>query len=237
MTFQWLDGARARWLPRSEESMLVRAWLSAPVALPRIGAVTLEGLLQSAVIVAETGALPGDAFAAHDGGFVDLPVPIADVQMHGLAVACASWPTWSPDAREALVMHTHKPEAEQLCARKVYVTGGEAKPKRVPVPTMSAAYVEWCVRGDRARIIELLDGCRALSKWRGAMGSVDRWEVMRVSLDLSLVRDGSPARPLPVADEAEAIERFPRGYVLDECQTRAPYWHRATRALCACPPC
>jgi hypothetical protein len=37
-------------------------------------------------------------------------------------------------------------------------------------------------------------------------------------------------------EDAFAMNPRLRGYVLDECQTRAPYWHRATRDLCACPP-
>lgn len=239
MTLLDLASARERWRARPDrvEPITLRAWLSAPVAMPRVGAVTIEGLLQCAMLTAETGMIPRDAIGDHDGSFLDLPVPIADVEMHGRTIACASWPVWSPDARESLMMHTHKPEAEQLGMRKVYITGGEAKPKRVYVPTRAASWVEWSLVADRERLRALLDGCRALAKWRGALGSVDRWEVIGASVDHSLTRDGSPARSLPVLDEAEAIERFPRGYVLDECQTRAPYWHRATRALCACPPC
>lgn len=235
----WLPSARERWLPRHGHTrpLTLRAWLSAPVALPRVGAVCIEGVLQHAMVIAETGHLPGEVFACFPRHlFANLPVPIADVEMHGRAIACASWPRSSPDAHEALIMHTHKPEAEQLGLRKVYITGGEAKPKRVPVPTLAVTWMEWSLLADGARLTALLAGARALAKWRGALGSVDRWEVIGASEDYSLLRDGSPARVLPVLDEAEAMERFPRGYVLDEQNTRAPYWHRATRSLVACPP-
>lgn len=235
----WLPAARDRWLPRPGHvtPLTLRAWLSAPVALPRVGAVCIEGVLQHAMVIAETGRLPGEVFAGFPRHlFANLPAPIADVEMHGRAIACASWPRSSPDAREALVMHTHKPEAEQLGLRKVYISMGETKPKRVPVPTLAVTWLEWSLLADLERLIELLPGARALAKWRGALGSVDRWEVLDASDDYSLLRDGSPARVLPVFDEAEAMERFPRGYVLDEQNTRAPYWHRATRSLVACPP-
>ncbi len=236
----WLSRAREAWLPRAgkAEPLVLRAWLSGPLATYRRGEATIEGPLQHAVVIAASGAHPGSAFAGFpDDAFADVPIPVADVVTPHGAIACASWPRRSPDARETGLMLVHKPEAEQLASRVVYITGGEAKPKRAIVPTVAATWLEWDLLADRERLLALLPGVRALGKFRGGLGSVDRWEVIPSRDDRSLVRDGSPARALPVADEAEAMERFAAGYVLDMQTTRAPYWHQSTRRLVACPPC
>lgn len=236
----WLPRAREAWLPRAgkAEPLVLRAWLSEPLATYRRGEVTIEGPLQHAVVIAASGVHPGSAFAGFPGDLLaDVPIPIVDaITPHG-PIACASWARRSPDARETGLMHVHKPEAEQLGARVVYITGGEAKPKRAIVPTVAATWLEWGIVADRERLLALLPGVRALGKWRGGLGSVSHWEVIPSREDYSLTRGGSPARALPVADEAEAMERFPTGYVLDMQTTRAPYWHQSTRRLVACPPC
>jgi hypothetical protein len=48
------------------------------------------------------------------------------------------------------------------------------------------------------------------------------------------VWQGHPARPLPVESEAASRALFPHAEVTVS-STRAPYWHRASRCLCAVP--
>lgn len=232
--------AREEWGARDGrcEPLTIRAWLSSPVAKLRRGEATIEGALQHAVVIAAAGRVPCEAFAGFPRElFADVPIPVADVVMHGAPIACASWPRWSQDARDRGIQFVHKPEAEQLGMRVVYITGGEAKPKRTEVETVAAAWLEWSLFADRERLTALLDGVRAVGKWRGSgLGAVSRWEVIPERDDYSLTRGGSPARALPVEDEAEAVERFPAGYVMEVATTRAPYWHQSTRRLVVCPP-
>lgn len=237
----WLARARERWgaRPGRCEPVALRARLSSPIVRPRRGGVSVEGMLQHAVIVAETGEMPDTAFADWPRDLLcDVPVPVEDVEMLGRPIACASWPTFdAAGPREGVVMYTHKPELEGVAARKLMVAGGECKPKRVAVPTLAAATVTWHLRADVERLRALLAGCRSLSRWRGAgHGSVEAWEVLPSRDDWSLTRGGSPSRPLPIADLATAAERFPGGYDVDRQTTRAPYWHHASRCLVALPP-
>lgn len=232
----WLPAARTAWLPRAEHTrpLVVRARLGSPVVRLRRGEHALDALLGYAVVMRAAGALPGDAMAHVPRELhIDIPVPIADDPETG--VARCSWARLSPDAREGVAMHVRKPEAEALGARRVFVAGGAAKPTRDLVPVVSASCVEWDVVGDAERVRGLLAGCHALGGRRAAgYGAVRAWEVLDTDEDRALVRDGSPARPLPLRGDEAA--RFPSGYVVAEMATRAPYWHRATRAVCAVPP-
>lgn len=232
----WLPDARAAWMPRGEcaRPLVVRARLRSPVVRLRRGEHALDALLGYAVVARATGAPPGDAMAHVPRDLhVDIPVPIADDPETGVA-RCA-WPRLLGPAREAVAMHVRKPDAEALGARKVFVAGGSAKPTRDAVPLVSAWALEWDVVGDADRIRDLLTGCHALGGRRAAgYGAVAAWEVRDADEDTALVRDGSPARPLPLRGDED--QRFPGGWTLAEMATRAPYWHRATRQLCAVPP-
>ena len=237
----WCAAARAAWACRPDraEPLVVRVeWALGP-ALPRVQEVTLEGALQAAVVTWATNLPASEAFAGFPGDVMaDLPIPLLDVEMHGARIACASWPRWSSDARDAVSSYVQKPAVEEMGQRKVNVVSGEAKPKRVHVPYRVAAWSDFDVVGDRERLVALCALVTGFGGRRGAgHGAPLRFTIAPSDADRSLVRDGSPARPLPVADEAEAVARFPRGYVLDECGTRAPYWHRASKRLCACPLC
>lgn len=231
----WLPAAREAWLPRLEHTrpLIVRAWLSSPLVRPRRGELALDALLGYAVVARASGELPCDAMAHVPSGLhVDIPVPIADDPETG--VACAAWPRHER-AREALTRYVRKPEVEGLPGRRVWVAGGECKPTRDDTPLRCAAWIEWDVVGDAERIEALLADCHALGGRRAAgHGAVLRWEVRDAGADHSLVRDGSPARPLPLQGDEDA--RFPGGWLLAEMSVRAPYWHRATRTLCAVPP-
>lgn len=235
----WCARARAAWTcrPAHAEPLVVRVeWALGPVR-PRVQEITLEGALQAAVVTWATGLPASEAFVGFPGDVMaDLPIPLLDVEMHGARIACASWPRWSSDAREAVSSYVHKPAVEEMGQRKVNVVSGEAKPKRQHVPFRVASWCDFDVVGDRERLVALARLVTGFGGRRSAgHGAPLRLTVAPSDADRSIVRDGSPARPLPVADEAEAVARFPRGYVLDECGTRAPYWHRASKRLCACP--
>lgn len=236
----WCARAREAWScrPGRAEPLVVRVeWALAPVT-PRVQEITLEGALQAAAVTWATGLPASEAFAGFPGDVMaDLPTPLLHVEMHGASIACAAWPRWSPDAREAVASYVHKPAVEEMGQRKVNVASGEAKPKRQHVAHRVAAWCDFDVVADRERLVALLARVTGFGGRRSAgHGSPLRFTVAPADADRSLVRDGAPARPLPIADEAEAVARFPRGYVLDECGTRAPYWHRASKRLCACPP-
>lgn len=232
----WLPAARETWSARPEHTrpLTVRARLRAPIARQRRGEHTLDGLLGYAVVARATGMRPSDALAGVPRDLrVDIPVPFADDRETGMA--CASWPRLVGPVREGIAMHVRKPEAEGLGGRKVFVAGGEAKPTRDTVPLISVWALEWDVVGDAARIRDLLADCHAIGGRRGAgYGAVSAWEIFDATEDRSLVRDGSPARPLPLRGDEDV--RFPGGWLPAEMATRAPYWHRATRTLCAVPP-
>lgn len=233
----WLPAAREAWLPRPEHTrpLVVRAWLSSPLVRQRRGEHALDALLGYAVVARAAGELPSDAMAHVPRDLhVDIPVPIADDLETG--VACASWPRMER-AREGLARYVRKPEVEQLGAKRVLVAGGSGKPTRDDTPLIVAAWLEWDVVGDAERIEALLADCIALGARRasGHGKLLHRATVRAADADRSLVRDGSPARPVPIRGDEDA--RYPGGWVLAEMATRAPYWHRATRTLCAVPPC
>lgn len=235
----WCARARATWAcrPARAEPLVVRVEFVLGPARPRVQGITLEGALQAAVVTHATGVAPSDAFVGFDAETqADLPLPLRDVEMHGRPIACAAWPRWAPGTVEAVTSYVHKPEWEGIGSRKVGVASGEGKPKRQHVPYLAASWADFDVVGDRERLVALVAWMNGLGGRRSAgHGAILRAAVAPSDADRSLLRDGSPARALPVADEAEAVARFPRGYVLAECGTRAPYWHRGSKTLCACP--
>lgn len=232
----WLAAARAAWLPRESAPLIVRAWLWSPVAVDALDGLQIEGALTWAVVALATGEPPPEAFAAIRGPHVELPVPIADVDVMGRPIACASDAQLPSVATEVLRKRRRKPHPEAMGLAKVQTNGGPYKALDIGTPAVTTPCVWWHVRGDRARLAALLREVHAIGRGRsGGLGQVLGWEVMDDPDDASLTRDGRPMRPLPVRDELDADARFPGGYELRETSTRAPYWHRATRALCACP--
>lgn len=233
--------ARERWSARPErvEPLIVRAWLSSPVAWDARDGLAIDGALQWAVVLDVCGVLPGDAFAGWPRGVAaEIAAPIADVIQHGRRIACASAPRVAPGATESLRKRRARPHPEAYGrGDRVYCNGGAFKALDLPIPTLTAPWIEWAVRGDRERIAALLSQVYGLGRdvARG-LGAVRGWEITADPDDSALERDGAPARPLPVEDAAEARSRWPWGrYDLRETTTRAPYWHRASRTLCAVP--
>ena len=233
----WLAEARERWGARPEHTrpLTVRVRLRSPLVRQRRGEHSLDGLLGFAVVAEVTGLRPDDAFAGVPRDLhVDIPIPIVDDPETG--VARASWPRFVGPVRAGVAMHVRKPEAEGLGGRKVFVAGGEAKPTRDTVPIVSVHAMEWDVVGDGERIRALLADRLGIGGRRGSgYGIAGAWEVLDAAEDHSLMRDGSPARPMPLRGDEDT--RYPGGWLLAEMATHAPYWHRATRQLCAVPPC
>ena len=239
---EWLVTMRDRWSVVHAEPLTLRAHLAGPVAVDAVDALTVEGALQSVALLDVTGEPAADLFAAAPpGAWCPLVIPIEDAVREGLPVACASVAQWPEDVREGVRRKRRRPDAERLATpagRGIVPTGGGPyKALDIPVPTRHAQWIDFHVRGDRARLLDLLSVVTGLGRARGqALGQVETWEVLDDPADRSLVHVGRPMRPLPVASAEAAHAEFPGGCIVRECGTRAPYWHRASRALCACPP-
>lgn len=235
----WLDRARERHRPRSVEPLTLRVWLRGPVAWDDYDGTTIEGALQFAVVIRETGHMPDDVFAdCEPGTFADIPIPIADEERAGRRIACASWGVPSPLATASTRWRRKRARTDILGGSgKVIINGGPYKSLNIPTPTLAAPYLDFHVRGDRALLADLLPDVGALGRARaGGLGAVLGTEILDDPDDRSLRWLGRPMRAVPVADDYEAAITFEVGtYALREATTRAPYWHRATRALCAVP--
>jgi hypothetical protein len=234
----WYLRARDVWLPRRAEPLTLRAILAGPVCVDVVDGLAVEGALQHAIVAAVTGQMPYEVMktlpeATCDA--MDLPVPIADVTMHDRLIACASLGRFAPGAIEGTRWMRRQPVYEALGMKTVPNSGGPYKLLNTPMATVIAAWVEFDAVGDPDLLRAVLDQVRCLGRGRSSLGGIDGWTIREASVDGSLVRDGMPARPLPVTDDAEAAGRFSRGYDLRVCATRAPYWHRRSRTLCACP--
>jgi hypothetical protein len=98
----WLEAARTAWAPQNPEPLQVRAWLNSDVAYDGHDGITLEGALQSVVIMRMTGRLPDDVFAdcpiSTPFDESDVQVPIVDSLLGGWNIARASIGWFSPDA-------------------------------------------------------------------------------------------------------------------------------------------
>lgn len=239
----WLARARERWAARPEhvEPLTLRMWLAAPIAWDGYDGLTLEGALQCAVVVHETGRLPDDVFAGcprdlsiADG---DIAIPIADEVIHGHRVACASWARPSRDAVETVRYRRKRARVDVMPGSgKLLIAGGPFKSLNVPVPTVTTIYLDFHVRADRERLESLLHTeALTLGRWRSAgLGVVRGTEVLSDPEDRSLTWRGTPQRSIPVRDAQDA-ERYAAPYDLRPATTRAPYWHRRSETLCVVP--
>lgn len=238
----WLARAAERCRPRSSEPLRLRVWLRSPLVWDAWNGVGIDGALQHAIVLRETGRLADDVFAdAPRSVFADIAVPLADVERAGRRIACASWAQPPVCAVESLRYWRKRARAELMPipgGKGVLVTGGGAyKSLQIPVPTLATPYVDFFVVGDRSLLSDLLRDVGAIGRGRaGGLGSVLGTEITSESEDRSLRWRGRPMRATPVADEHEAALHFEHGaYELREAATRAPYWHMSTRALCAMP--
>lgn len=236
MTPGWLDTARARWAPASDVPLLVRAHLAGPLAWDGYNGVTLEGALQWVVVCRESGMSPPDALVGSP--HVDIQIPIVDITMAGKRVACASWARLPVGYLEDTRLRRKRTRVEALGLRQVMTNGGPHKAMQIPVACIVAPYVEFAVRGDRDKIVDLLRDMAGLGRDRGrGLGIVEGWEVVPDPQDGSLVIDGAPQRALPVEDGDLSPYREGTYELRDGQGCRAPYWHPSTRTLCVVPSC
>ncbi len=235
----WLERA-ARWAPRSVDPLRLRVWLSSPLAWDGATAITIEGALQFAVVCRETGRMPDDVFnGAPRDVMIPLPIPVADVTIAGLPIACASWGIAPACAVESIRWRRKRTRAESLGLDKVLIKGGAYKALNIPVGALVAPWLDFYVRGDRGLLTDLFRDVQGLGRdsTRG-MGTVLGVEIASDHDDRSLIYRGAPQRALPLV--CDGSEYDPRSLAPDtwderETTTRAPYWKQASLAVCAVP--
>lgn len=227
----WLAAARDGWLPREARPLRVTAHLAAPTSFERGEGLRLEGVLSWVVVARVTGLPPREAFAGLGiADYVDIPVPIADVEMHGWRIAQCSDAELAPIATEAVRRRRKKPHPEAMGLAKVATTGGPWKALDIPTVAWATPTLTWWLLGDEARLRDLLVDCHAVGRARsGGLGQVLAWEVD--ADEGAATRWRERALPVPdTGDVSEWPERDVRAAAL-----RVPCWHRAVKAMAACP--
>lgn len=238
----WLERAREKWAPASSHPLRLRAWLDSELGWDGYDGITLEGALQCAVVLRETGRVPGDVFGdcPVDAPVLerDIQIPIADtlVQVDGtlFPLALITHARFSPDARQTIRAQRSRPRADSYQATKVNTAEGATKAVNGKVATVTCSYLDfWCI-GDRVKLDQLLGDCCQLGRSRvGGMGAVSGWEVSEgpdVTIEAAHIMR-LRTRPYDSNDiglfDGTAEERF--------STLRAPYWHQATRTRCVVP--
>jgi len=236
---EWLARAEDRWRPRMSEPLRLRAWLTSSIAWDGYDGMTaLEGALQTVVVWREAGRMPADVFAGCGDAVVDIPIPIADVEIAGRRVACASWAVPPPIAVETLRYRRHRARVEAMRLHVVRINQGDYKSQNRPEATLTTPFVDIFVRGDRERLSALLADVGAIGRVRGiGFGTVLTWDIENDAEDRSLVWHGAPQRAIPIEHGGPYDPRnyAPGSYVERECGVRAPYWLLAHKAACAIP--
>lgn len=238
----WLTRA-AWWRPRRVDPLRVRVWLSSPVAWDDHAPITIEGALQFAVVLLETGRLPDDVFAGGDAGRpirgVDIPIPIADEWIGGRRIACASWGIPAGCAVYSVRWRRKRTRVEALGLDKVMINGGAYKALNIPVGSLVTPWLDFYVRGDAEVIGRLLREVGGLGRdsTRG-LGTILGFELDPDPLDRSLLFRGVPQRAIPLVMDGGAYD--PRSFAADGweervCSTRAPYWVNDKPIHCGCP--
>lgn len=230
----WVASA-SRWRPRIPEPLRLRCWMRSPVAWDIFDGVTIEGAIQSAVVLLETGETPDDIFAGYRGKPIDIPTPIADVEIDNVTIACASWGRPSRDAFESVRVRRQRPRAELYDRATVQISGGPTKQNQIPTPTMVTPFVEFDLVADRRILLQLLPEVTAISRGRaGGLGAIAGHELTTASADHSLVRDGLLARVIPDTPDTRNMARS-SSYTSRMATTRSPYWLRYHRRQCLVP--
>jgi hypothetical protein len=233
----WRLRAEEHWSPRIPEPILIRAWLAAPVAWDCYDPLTIEGALQFAVVLRETGRMPDDVFSdcPLDLGVADtdIQIPIADSKdICDIPIAMVSCGWFSPDAVPDVRWRRRRVRGEQYGQAVVNTASGDTKAEQRPIPVVVANHVDFYAMGDCEMLRELARDCGTLGAARsGGLGQVQGFEVeptdrvwWRSGPDRQLMRtipwnDGEP----PDASDVR------------EATLRAPYWHHRTRRMCAVP--
>jgi hypothetical protein len=217
--------------------------MAAPVAWDGYDPITLEGALQSAVVLRETGRTPDDVFVGcpSDASLedADIQIPISDVPIHvegrAIPIACCSVGRFSEDAVPTLRYIRKRPRAENYRTKIVNIAMAEYKASNIPVATVTCTSITFWVLGDAERLRDLLRDCGHLGAHRsGGLGSVLGWEVTvdATSAHWPAWQDerGRLMRSVP-----DSLCEYAIGFERRAANLRAPYWHKRTQALCKVP--
>jgi hypothetical protein len=234
----WLEAADLHWSPRRVAALLLRAWLDAPVACDLYDWVTIEGALQAAVCLRETGRAPDDVFAGcpPDASVAetDIRIPIADTVVgENQPVALASIGWFSPDAIATNRQSWKRADPELYGSDRVKISMAEAKTQMVLKATVTASHLDFYVAGDRALLEDLLrDACVLGAGRGGGLGAVRGWEVLPGQPWWWI---GPSCRLMRTLPERTAVEMGAARFESRVATIRAPYWHRRTRCEAAVP--
>lgn len=244
---RWRASAAANWSVRdnASEPCRIRAWLGSPVAWDGYTAVCVEGALQYAVVLLESGQVPGEAYASIGRGWCPPPIPIADVTVidatgRYMEIACCSVGISPPIAHETMRVRRRRARVDALNVPGILGTaGGWAKALNIPVPTLSTPWLDFHAVADVERLRSLLREVPNLARdAKRGLGSVIGWEVETTKVEQWLAQDGRLMRILPVCSDSSVLapDMFdPSSFDLRESGTRAPYWHEASRTTCIVP--
>ncbi len=233
----WRSSAHRRWSPRSPEPLHVRCWLSSPVAYDGYDPLTIEGALQCAVVLRETGRTPDDVFSACPVraplSDTDIAIPIVDDRFGNVPIAMASVGWFSGDARATKRQSWKRADAEYYSKRVVKVAEAANKTQMLLKATVTALYVDFYVCGDRALLTDLLTDVSHLGASRaGGLGELHGVEVHPCNAKAWFVGPGTRLmRVLPHGRHTAHRGSFDTR----ESTLRAPYWHHRTRELCDVP--
>jgi hypothetical protein len=232
----WRAQARERWSPTEPEALLLRAWLSTPIAYDGYDPITLEGALQSVVCMRETGRLPDDVFSdcplSATLEETDIRIPIADVTSGGAPIACASVGWFSPDAVATKRQSWKRARADHYQRAIIKTSEASTKTQMVLKATVTALHVDFYVLGDRSKLTDLLRDVSHLGASRaGGVGGITGWEALPAPGPWWIRGPGDRLMRSMPADASAAWVRY------DErpATVRAPYWHHRTRTLCHVP--
>ncbi len=228
----WLDRARATWAPREREEFTVRVWLSSPIAWGEYG-IQLDGLLQRLVVERETGLPSDDVFAEYPReASVDIQIPVVDVMIGDLPIARCSWGVPAPVAAESLRWRRKRARLEAMSGNRVTIAGGPYKSTNIPVQTLVTPWLDFHVVGDLGRVRELLGEATALGRgYSSGLGTILGVEYLPDPEGRSLACGGRPMRSVPLGLGAPRMQ----DPLVMLTNTRAPYWARKGRVVCAVP--
>lgn len=227
----WLDRAR-EWAPHRAEPFTVRMWLSSSVAWSAQG-IQLDGLLQRLVVEREAGLPSDDVFAECPRGLhPEIPIPVADVTIAGLPIACASWGMPAPVAAETLRWRRKRARLDAMSGRRVTIAGGPFKSTNIPVQTLTTPWLDFHLVGDRERVRELLSDAIAIGRgYSSGLGTILGIEYLPDPEERALAWRGQPTRALPLGNGCPPLV----DPIVADVSTRAPYWAGKGRCHCAVP--
>lgn len=214
--------------------MTLRAWLASPLAWDTYNGVTCEGAVQWAVVAMASGLSPEEAFApVPRDELVQIPIPLTDQEMAGSPIALASWAQPAPGSLETVRFRRKRARAESYGVTKVNVAMAEFKSEQIPVPTLTAKWVDFHVVGDRRLLEELLPDVSHLGRCRSSgLGVVMGWEVLDDPEQRAILERGRLMRTVPTVS---GLTPRPGTFAVRNATTRAPYWHRASLTECMVP--